>query len=354
MKSWASVVALAPAEPPAPAPAVVVAAPATAKEPEPAAVPAIAVAKKTSGPSKRVVVVDTNSLINNVPLVGDQFVTVAEVLEEVRDAEARRRLETTLLATRIETRAPSKEAVQKVIAFANATGDFAVLSAADIKLIAVTRMIEIELNGEANLRAAPAAQALVYKKPAGAQPEGEKEMEEGEEEEDGEERDTFYDNVQSHEGATEEHEHSAHKREAAEAAAVTAQAAPVAEANKKAASEGKVTLPGWGDEWVTDAAQLQEEGKSDMAKEQAEKEEGSSVACLTSDFAMQNVLLQMGLRVLSPDGRRITRVKQWALRCFACFKITRDMEKLFCPQVRTGLIKLCASDRFFCSVETIR
>lgn len=42
---------------------------------------------------------------------------------------------------------------------------------------------------------------------------------------------------------------------------------------------------------------------------------------------MQNVLLQMGLRVLSVEGKRITRVKQWALRCFGCFKITRDMTK---------------------------
>jgi RNA-binding protein NOB1 len=332
MKSWASVAAApavaaaaashAPVAAPAVTPATA-AAPAAEKQSEPVAAPAIVVAKKASGPSKRVVVVDTNSLINNVPLVGDQFVTVAEVLEEVRDAEARRRLETTLLATRIETRAPSKEAVQKVIAFANATGDFAVLSAADIKLIAVTRMIEIELNGEVNLRSAPSAQALVYKKPVGAEA-----VEEEEEEE--EEKDTFYDNVVEHEeGATEAHEHHA------PAVVAVAAAPPVGEAKKKAA-EAKVTLPGWGDDWVTDASQLQEEGKTDTAKELAEKEEGSSVACLTSDFAMQNVLLQMGLRVLSPDGRRITRVKQWALRCFACFKITRDMEKLFCPQVGVG------------------
>lgn len=31
----------------------------------------------------------------------------------------------------------------------------------------------------------------------------------------------------------------------------------------------------------------------------------SSVACVTSDFAMQNVLLQMGLRLLAPGGMQI-------------------------------------------------
>jgi RNA-binding protein NOB1 len=44
------------------------------------------------------------------------------------------------------------------------------------------------------------------------------------------------------------------------------------------------------------------------------------VCCMTSDFAMQNVLLQMGLNLLAPDGQTIRRVQQWVLRCFACFK----------------------------------
>ncbi len=276
------------------------------------------------------VVVDTNSLINNVPLVGDVFVTVSEVLDEVRDVEARRRLETTLLTTRIETRVPSKEALQRVVAFATATGDIAVLSAADIKLIAVTRMIELEMHGETNLRAAPAAQATVFSKPKGA----EEEVPEGEEEE--EERDDFYDNVreEGEAGLEEGHEHE------------TPSAVPAPEAAKpssakvatSSANESKVSLPGWGDEWVVDAAQLEVTSTSDVAKEAA-VEDGSSVACLTADFAMQNVLLQMGLRVLSPDGRRITRAKQWALRCFSCFKITRDMGKLFCPQCGNNTLK---------------
>lgn len=44
------------------------------------------------------------------------------------------------------------------------------------------------------------------------------------------------------------------------------------------------------------------------------------VACLTGDYAVQNVLLQMGLGLVGEGGKRIGRVKSWVLRCHACFK----------------------------------
>ena len=44
------------------------------------------------------------------------------------------------------------------------------------------------------------------------------------------------------------------------------------------------------------------------------------VGCMTADFAMQNVLLQMGLGLVGVEGKRIERVKSWVLRCHACFK----------------------------------
>jgi RNA-binding protein NOB1 len=67
-------------------------------------------------------------------------------------------------------------------------------------------------------------------------------------------------------------------------------------------------------------------------------------ACTTTDFAMQNVLLQMGLILLSVDGMQIRRLKSWVLRCGACFKIHTDpfdpttgMRRMFCAH--------CGSDR---------
>jgi RNA-binding protein NOB1 len=58
----------------------------------------------------------------------------------------------------------------------------------------------------------------------------------------------------------------------------------------------------------------------------------SSVAIITGDFAMQNVLLQMGLRLLTKDGRRIARLTRYALRCSACFTVSREPGRLFCPK----------------------
>jgi RNA-binding protein NOB1 len=43
-------------------------------------------------------------------------------------------------------------------------------------------------------------------------------------------------------------------------------------------------------------------------------------ACMTSDFAVQNVLLQMGLNLVGGEGRRIRSVRSWVLRCHACFR----------------------------------
>ena len=43
-------------------------------------------------------------------------------------------------------------------------------------------------------------------------------------------------------------------------------------------------------------------------------------ACMTGDFAMQNVALQMGLNLVSVEGsERIKNVKTWVLRCHGCF-----------------------------------
>ncbi|KAH8072109.1 hypothetical protein JL721_4020 [Aureococcus anophagefferens] len=53
-------------------------------------------------------------------------------------------------------------------------------------------------------------------------------------------------------------------------------------------------------------------------------------ACATVDYAMQNVLLQMGLRLVSLDGMVVSRTTRWALRCGACFHVEDDQAKLFC------------------------
>ena len=54
------------------------------------------------------------------------------------------------------------------------------------------------------------------------------------------------------------------------------------------------------------------------------------VIFLTSDFAMQNVILQMGFTLLTLDGFRLTRVKRFKLLCRACMKLNLEVERTYC------------------------
>eukprot|EP01023_Acetabularia_acetabulum_P048717 TRINITY_DN5162_c0_g1_i5.p1 TRINITY_DN5162_c0_g1~~TRINITY_DN5162_c0_g1_i5.p1 ORF type:complete len:496 (-),score=76.48 TRINITY_DN5162_c0_g1_i5:59-1546(-) len=60
--------------------------------------------------------------------------------------------------------------------------------------------------------------------------------------------------------------------------------------------------------------------------------DGRRVSCITADYAMQNVLLQMGLKLVTPDGRRISEIKKWALRCQTCFLVVKESGRIFCPR----------------------
>ncbi|XP_045823223.1 RNA-binding NOB1-like protein [Trifolium pratense] len=62
----------------------------------------------------------------------------------------------------------------------------------------------------------------------------------------------------------------------------------------------------------------------------------STVACITGDFAMQNVLLQMGLRLLAPGGSQVHQLHRWILKCHACFAVTAEIGRIFCPKCGNG------------------
>jgi RNA-binding protein NOB1 len=54
-----------------------------------------------------------------------------------------------------------------------------------------------------------------------------------------------------------------------------------------------------------------------------------AAACMTADFAMQNVLLYLDLSLVGVEGKRIHSVKTWVLRCHACFKWVRFLHPWF-------------------------
>lgn len=59
----------------------------------------------------------------------------------------------------------------------------------------------------------------------------------------------------------------------------------------------------------------------------------SRVGCVTTDFTMQNVMMQIGLKIISvSDGMQIHNITHYVLRCAACYTIHYDMSKLFCSK----------------------
>lgn len=63
-----------------------------------------------------------------------------------------------------------------------------------------------------------------------------------------------------------------------------------------------------------------------------EEEDEPTIACVTADFPMQNVLLHMGLPLLAPNGKRIRELHVHGLRCSACNYTTREVTRIFCPK----------------------
>jgi len=83
-------------------------------------------------------------------------------------------------------------------------------------------------------------------------------------------------------------------------------------------------------------------GKEEVEKEKLEDELG--VFLMTSDFAMQNIILQVGIPLLAIDGYKIKRVKSYILECYTCWKLCRDLTKKFCPSCKYAtLLKVSCS-----------
>ena len=59
---------------------------------------------------------------------------------------------------------------------------------------------------------------------------------------------------------------------------------------------------------------------NELGGKHSKREQPIGSGCMTADFAMQNVLLHMGLNLVGLEGKRIEKVKTWVLRCHACFK----------------------------------
>ncbi|KAF9084937.1 Nin1 binding protein [Mortierella sp. GBA35] len=256
---------------------------------------------------------------------------------------------------------PNESSVRAVAAFARKTGDSAVLSATDLRVLALAYQLEFENCGMKRIRTEPirpnaqpagkpqtapkrtkhSAKEIVGdfedEEPSttttssskeGEQEQGNTVLEE--ESEDDDEEEAEGEDVQEISGKLENLSTEDGKTEGAD----QQQEEDASETTTPAEEENNNNNEDDDDdgEWITpeNVKKFKRHGTL-KPKKKVRKSLLMQVACTTADFAMQNVLLQMGLNLLSIDGLRISKVKNWVLRCHACTKVTHDMEKKFCP-----------------------
>lgn len=128
---------------------------------------------------------------------------------------------------------------------------------------------------------------------------------------------------EEHESDDEEEEDAASAAAAAPAAASADGAASAASSESKEADDDN---DGEG-AWIT-PANLHKQARPVAAPAAPE----SSIACITTDYAMQNVLLQLGARLLNLRGRSIRSIRTWMKKCHACDALSTQMEREFCER----------------------
>jgi RNA-binding protein NOB1 len=357
-------------------------------------------------------VLDTGPLIKNDPPANtlrakaEQLYTLPAIISEIRDAATRSRVETTLLPF-ITLRSPTPASVKVIRDFARRTGDLAVLSKPDIEVLALGYELECERNGgDWRLRKTPGQKGLNGKpnKPEEKEslekavdkltiePTAEPVKSEGESEpvaetqaetetKDAETKDA--ETTQDGPAETETPAETATPKEPTEAATETPEPSTetTTETPKEAAAETteapaseiqpESTHQSSGEK-VDETIEAVEEASEDEASDDEggwitpsnlKKHQAASsgaalpsspvqktlqAAVLTSDYAMQNVALRMNLNLVAPSLARITHLKNWVLRCHGCFKITKEMDKQFCPTCGqpTLMRTSCSTDEY--------
>ncbi|KAI0805690.1 Nin one binding Zn-ribbon like-domain-containing protein [Xylaria sp. FL0064] len=311
-------------------------------------------------------ILDAGPLIKNDPPVSTllaqahELYTLPSVISEIRDAATRSRVETTLLPF-LKLRSPRPASIKFVTDFARRTGDLEVLSKPDIHLMALAYELECEMNGgDWRLRKTPGQKGVNGKSPAQL----EKEKTEGSNSPEAadeaplEETQSPEEPTKTEEGIIEETVESDHG-EAEDLSTQQAQptiqqetitqtldslsleqsATPTVDfaTENGATDDDKAQKQGQEDEdddegWITPSNIKKHQAKDQLALPDQPAQQVLKVALLTSDYAMQNVLLRINLNLVSSGLARITRVKTWVLRCHGCFQITRDTSKQFCPR----------------------
>lgn len=297
------------------------------------------------------IVLDTGAIIRNHPTVStllaqsEQIVTVPAIITEIRDAATRTRVETQLMPF-LTIRSPTPASIKFVTDFARKTGDLDVLSKPDIQIVALAYELECERNGgDWRLRKNPGQKGMNGKPPVkedvkpeeatDGKPEDVTETKQEETTETLSENSNADSSVQKisedlAKTKIEEVEKTASEESVAQDAQPIGEAQPTATAQEEAEDSGEDSDGGW----ITPSnlKKHQEKDSSGSTESTQSAQSVLQVATLTTDFAMQNVLLQINLNLISPTMQRVKHLKTYILRCHACFCTTKEMSKQFCPR----------------------
>nr|XP_034833540.1 RNA-binding protein NOB1 [Maniola hyperantus] len=279
-------------------------------------------------------VVDTTAFIRaaNLQDIAESVYTVQEVVEEITNDRQRRKL--VVLPYDLKIKDVFTENIKFVSEFAKKTGDYTSLSATDIKVMALTYQLEKEIVGAGHLKTEPMIQKTI--KVTGL-PEidtnkiADFRVEDGRNVEitvkDGEESDD--DSKLAEEIADQIKNMDLRDEKEVDDCIVKVSD----DDDDESESEESDSDNG---EWIT--PNNFKEKKKELGDGEFE-DRNVDVACITSDFAMQNVLKQIGLYVTSIDGRVIRHLRTFIFRCTTCFKTTSIMTKLFCPKCGHATLK---------------
>lgn len=298
----------------------------------------------------KTLIVDTNAFIKQVRMetIGEEFYTIPQVISEVRDPRAREFLKN--YPFEIKTREPTPAALKAVAAFARKSGDYPFLSAVDLRVLALVYTFEAEAKGTvAHLRTEPLklGTSLVPDTNKKSEEKGESEEGEEEEEEEKDKDETTTDNNNDKENdqpSTSNNDNiktdSTNNNATTDSQDTTT---PTEQTQESEEDDSKEAVEDTDGGWITQ----NNIGKLRAKRGQGEDElvsEDVQVGCFTTDYAMQSVLLQMGLKLLSVEGMVIKKIRQFVFKCHSCFKICKDMTRKFCPSCgNTTLLRFSAS-----------
>jgi RNA-binding protein NOB1 len=288
-------------------------------------------------PQKKIhsLIVDTGPLIHNVISIStiiqsaEHIYTTPAIISEIRDAATRSRVETTLLPF-LTLREPTQASYKYVAEFSKKTGDYPVLSRQDMGILALAYEVEQErkkAEEAAKSTNEESKDAVTSEEKAESDaPKEEKDAEAATESKDVKPSTTEVPTSKEPADASQSLEGDMSKLEISNDAAKEESAS---EEEPAASDEDDDEDDG---EWITPTNLKKHQAKdSGVSLKESEAKQLSS-ATMTTDYAMQNVLLQLQLSLISPSMQRINTLRTYVMRCHACFLVTKEMTKQFCPR----------------------